>query len=319
VRVERANDVVAREFMMMSGDADGASINRDHQWDVLNSDGTPRYTFLRIMKDRPTLDVTVFGYNQAINATAVPDRLEVPTTFFSNVHVRRAFSFAFDYDSFIDNVTYKSGIQLRGPIAKGITGYNMSTPLFTYNLTKAATELQQTPYWTTGFNITLYYNAGNTERRAGCFLLRQGLQALDEQSGAGPISVRVAGLDWSTYLETLRSNGLPIFFLGWRPDYADPDDYVVPFLRTGGLFASRVGYSNATLDSLIDTAAAELNQTTRDRMYQDLSTRAVMIDVPYLWVYQARSFHVERTWVRGYYFNPMLSGLDFHRLSKTPG
>ena len=52
-------------------------------------------------------------------------------------------------------------------------------------------------------------------------------------------------------------------------------------------------------------------------MYQDLSTRAVVDDVPYLWVYQSRSFHVERTWVRGYYFNPMLSGLDYHLLSKT--
>ena len=79
-----------------------------------------------------------------------------------------------------------------------------------------------------------------------------------------------------------------------------------------------MGYSNLTLDRLIDAAAAELNQTRRDRMYQDLSTRAVVDDVPYLWVYQSRSFHVERAWVRGYYFNPMLSGIDYHLLSKVP-
>ena len=317
VRIEKANDVVTREFMLLSGDADAAAINRDHQFDVMNPDGTPRYTSLRIVKDRPSFDVTVFGYNQAINGSAVPDRLEVPPTFFSDIHVRRAFSDAFDYDGFMDNVTFKSGIQLRGPIAKGIPGYNMSTPLFTYNLTRAATELRQTPYWTTGFNITLYYNAGNTERRQGCLVLRQGLEALHDQEGAGPITVGVRALDWPAYLMTLRAKGLPIFFLGWRADYADPDDYVVPFLRTGGLFAGRVGYSNGTLDRLIDAAAAELNQTRRDRMYQDLSTRAVVDDVPYLWVYQSRSFHVERTWVRGYYFNPMLSGLDYHLLSKA--
>src|SRR5437773_2769721 len=149
VRIEKANDVVTREFMLLSGDADAAAINRDHQFDVMNPDGTPRYTSLRIVKDRPSFDVTVFGYNQAINGSAVPDRLEVPPTFFSDIHVRRAFSDAFDYDGFMDNVTFKSGIQLRGPIAKGIPGYNMSTPLFTYNLTRAATELRQTPYWTT--------------------------------------------------------------------------------------------------------------------------------------------------------------------------
>lgn len=317
IRIEKASDVVTREFMMLSGDADAAMINRDHQFDVMNADGTPRYASLRIVKDRPTFDVTMFGYNQAINASAAPDRLDVPATFFANIHVRKAFSYAFDYNGFVDNVTYKSGIQLRGPIAKGIPGYNMSTPLFTYNLTSAAAELQQTPYWATGFNLTLYYNAGNTERRQGCLLLRQGLQALHDQKGAGPISIQIRSLDWPSYLATFRAKGLPLFFLGWRADYADPDDYVVPFLRTGGLFASRMGYSNATLDRLIDAAAAELNQTKRDRMYQDLSTRAVVDDVPYLWVYQARSFHVERTWVRGFYFNPMLSGLDYQRLSKA--
>jgi peptide/nickel transport system substrate-binding protein len=319
VRVEKVTDIVTREFLLLSGDVDAAAIGWDHQSDVLNSDGTPRYTSVRVVKGSPSLDVTVFGYNQAINSSSVPDPLEVPTTFFSNLHVRKAFGFAFDYDAFMENVTHKSGIQLRGPIAKGVPGYNMSTPLFTFNLTRAAAELQQTSYWSSGFNITLYYNAGNTERRAGCLLLRQGLQALSDQFGAGRISVRVRALDWPSYLGSFRARGLPIFFLGWRPDYADPDDYVLPFLRTGGLFASRIGYSNATLDALIDAAAAELNQTTRDRMYQDLSTRAVVNDVPYLWVYQARSFHVERTWVRGYYFNPMLSGLDYHRLSKVAG
>jgi peptide/nickel transport system substrate-binding protein len=318
VHIEKANDVFTREFMLLSGDADAAAIGRSHQFDVMNLDGTPKYNWLRIVKDSPSFDVTVFGYNQAINASASPDLLEVPVTFFSDIHVRRAFSYAFDYNGFLENVTHGTGIQLRGPIAQGIPGYNTSTPLFTYNLTRATAELQQTTYWTDGFNITLYYNAGNTERREGCLLLKQGLEALDTQAGAGPISVTIAPLDWPSYLGTFRAGGLPIFFLGWRPDYADPDDYVMPFLHSNGLFAGRIGYSNGTLDALIDAAASELNETLRSRMYQDLSTRAVVDDVAYLWVYQSSSFHVERSWVRGYYFNPMLSGLDYYRLSKAP-
>lgn len=319
VHIEKVGDIVTREFMLLAGDADTAAVNRDHQFDVMNPDGTPRYTSLRIVKDRPSFDVTVFGYNQAINASGTPDSLEVPITFFADIHLRRAFSYAFDYQSFLANVTFSTGVQLRGPIAQGIPGYNLSTPLYSFNLTKAAVELQQTPYWASGFNLTLDYNAGNTERRLGCLLLKEGLEALDSVGGAGPIAVTVRALDWPAYLRTLRSGGLPIFFLGWRPNFADPDDYVMPFLRTGGVFAGRIGYSNMTLDGLIDRAAGELNQTKRDRMYQDLTTRAVVDDVPYLWVYQSWSFHVERTWVRGYYFNPMLSGLDYHRLWKATG
>ena len=319
VHIERVGDIVTREFMLLAGDADTAAVNRDHQFDVMNPDGTPRFTSLRIVRDRPTFDVTAFGYNQAVNASGTPDRLEVPASFFADVHVRRAFSYAFDYESFLQNVTFNTGVPLRGPIAQGIPGYNISTPLYSFNLTKAAAELQHTAYWTSGFNLTLYYNAGNKERRHGCLLLKGGLEALHALGGAAPISLTVRALDWPAYLRTLRSGSLPIFFLGWRPDYADPDDYVMPFLRTGGVLAGRIGYGNTSLDSLIDTAAGELNETKRDRMYQDLMTRAVVDDVPYLWVYQTWSFHVERTWVRGYYFNPMLSGLDYHRMWKVTG
>ena len=314
VHIAKANDQSTRELMLLSGDADVSVINRDHQFDVMNTDGTPKYSTLRIVKDKPTFDVLFFGYNQNILGTP-PDPLTVPTTFFSNVHVRKAFSYAFDYNNFIQNVIHGGGIQLRGPIPQGMLGYNGTTPLFTYDLAKAAAELNLTPYKTPGFSLTLYYNAGNTVRGQGCLLLKAGLEALSAR-GIGPISITVRALDWPVYLAALRAKALPIFFLGWAPDYADPDDYVVPFLRTGGTFPGRVGYSNTTLDGLIDAAGRELNQTLRNKMYMDLSTRAVVDDVPYLWIYQATNFHVERAWVSGYYFNPMLSGLDYYTLSK---
>src|SRR5213078_3794492 len=53
VRIEKANDVTAREFLLLSGDADTAVINHDHQFDVMNPDGTPRYPWLRIPSSRP--------------------------------------------------------------------------------------------------------------------------------------------------------------------------------------------------------------------------------------------------------------------------
>ena len=317
IHITKATDATTREFMLWSGDADVATITRDHQSDVMNPDGTPRSTTLRIIKDRPSFDILFLGYNQAINRSASPDPLTIPTLFFADVHVRRAFSYAFDYQGFLQNVTHNTGIPLRGPIAQGIPGYNMSIPLFAYNLSKAATELRQTPYWSSGFNLTLYYNAGNTERAQACRILAQGLEALPSREGSGPIIVTVRGLDWPAYIGAIRTNSLPILFLGWRPDYADPDDYVIPLLRSGATFPSRIGYTNTTIDALIEAAASELNQTLQIKLYQDLSARAVQDDVPYLWVYQARSFHVERTWLRGFYFNPMLAGLDYHTLWKA--
>ena len=322
VNILKINDIATRELMLLAGDADTATINRDHQFDVMNTDGTPRYATLAIVKDKPTFDVLFFGYNQNIRAAGTPDPLQVPTNFFADIHIRKAFSYSFDYNQFIQNVIFGGGEQLRGPIPRGMAGFNSSLPLFSHNAALAQTELQAAmnptvpgqSYWQTGFSITLYYNAGNTVREQGCLLLKQGLEAL---AAPGTISVSVRALDWPVYLATLRAKGLPIFFLGWAPDYADPDDYAFPFLHSRGTFPIRVGYSNATVDAWVSAAASELNPVVREQMYKDLQGPVVTQHVPYLWIYQATNFHVQRSWVQGYYFNPMLSEGYYYSYAKA--
>jgi peptide/nickel transport system substrate-binding protein len=319
IHIAKANDISTRELMLLAGDADVAAIGRDHQFDVMNQDGTPKYSTLRIVKDKATITVDFVGYNQNIRGTP-PDPLLVPRTFFADVHVRKAFSYVFNYQNYIHNVLHDGGAQLRGPIPQPMLGFNSSIPLFTYDLAKAKQELSLTPYCNAGFSLTLYYNAGNTARETGSILLKQGIDALFAAGAGlctGTVSIGTRALDWPVYLATLRAYALPIFFLGWAPDYADPDDYVVPFLHSGGTFPNRIAYSNATLDARIDAAAALLDNVKRDKAYQDLSARAVLDDVPYLWLDQRTSFHVERTWVGGYYFNAMLSGLDYYPCTKS--
>src|SRR2546426_6506671 len=97
VQILPVRDVLSREFMLLAGDVDSAAIDPYHQGDVMNRAGTPRSPTLRIAKDRPAFDVSFFGYNQKINASAAPNLIEVPTTFFADVRVRRAFTYAFDY------------------------------------------------------------------------------------------------------------------------------------------------------------------------------------------------------------------------------
>src|SRR6266705_3663444 len=180
-----------------------------------------------------------------------------------------------------------------------------------------STWLEPRPYWTSGFNLTLYHRVGNAYEEQGCHLLAQGLEALHSREGSpGVILVAVRSLDSAAYNRALHDGGLPLALLSWAPRFADPLDSVVPFLRTGSAYSTWIGYSNVTLDARIDAAASELNETTRLLEFLDLTARAVLDDVPYLWVFQATSFHVERAWVSGYYFNPMLQGLDYYPLSK---
>jgi peptide/nickel transport system substrate-binding protein len=169
-------------------------------------------------------------------------------------------------------------------------------------------------FWQTGFTITLTYNVGNLPREEGARQLAATLTAMNPR-----FVVKVQGLEWAAFLESIRQKHPPFFFLGWAPDYADPDDYVVPFLQTGGTFPNRVGYSNTTLDGLIANQSKDLNPTSRKATLKQIQL-APYYDVPYIWRNQAKSQNVFRTWVQGYYDNPMTfsgTGNYYYDLSKT--
>jgi peptide/nickel transport system substrate-binding protein len=313
VYIIKANDVNTRILMLKAGDADTGYVPIDYENLFLGAD-------FDITKGLPTFDVMFMGMNHNINTTAAAVYgSTVPADFFTDKNVRKAFVHVMNVSKFIANVLKGNAIQPNGPIPKGMFGYNASAPTYEYNLTKAQEYFEAaestTPgvsWWDQGFTIALLYNAGNVYRETACQYMKDALETMNPL-----FHVEVHTLDWPTYLANLRSkpSPMPAFFLGWAPDYADPDDYVNPFLYSNGAFPYYTGYANATIDQLILDAAEELDSDTRQQMYHNL-TNLVYDDAPYIWLYQANNFHVERSWVNGYYFNPMYAGFYFSAFTK---
>ena len=108
---------------------------------------------------------------------------------------------------------------------------------------------------------------------------------------------------------------MPVFFLGWAPDYADADNYVGPFVKSIGTYPSRMGlqgstgeggvvWDHVTVDGWIDDAAQETDPTTREGIYHDILD-AIFEHNAFIWGYQGVEFHVEGGWMNGYVFNAM--------------
>lgn len=315
VYIVKANDVNTRILMLQAGDADSIALPIEYESMFA---GKPEY---RIVKGLPTFDIMFAGFNMNINTTAAATwGSTVPSDFFQDVHVRRAFACLMNYTQFINNVLKGNAIHPNGPIPKGMFGYNASIPEYKQNLTMAEAEFKLAinpatgrSWWDDGFTVAFMYNAGNTVRETACQYMKQALESLNPKFHA-----TVNALDWPTYLANLRKSPspFPMFWLGWAPDYADPADYVTPFLHsTAGVFPYRTGYANPTIDALIDQANSELNATRRYQLYSEISMLCYE-DVPYIWLYQAYNFHIERSWVRGYYFNPMYAGFYYAAFSK---
>ncbi len=285
---------------------------------------------LKVWAGNPTFDVMFLGFNMNpyLNRSG-----EITLTPWADINARKAVSYAFDYDALIDNVLNGFGQQLQGPIPIGMFGHYDDLFMFELDMDLAVTawnlamEDGLDDIWANNsYMLDIYYNEGNTQREAAALLVKQGIEAIiADPASTNPsetLVIDVKSLEWASYLYQVRNKQLPIFWLGWAPDYADPDNYAAPFVKSTGTFPSRVGLAGstgvdgvvwdaATIDDLIDDAAVETNAATRISLYQQVQ-EAIVAHCAFLWGYQSTSFHVERVEMNGYIFNPMHDPYFYH-------
>ena len=317
-----ANDINTRISLLQGGCVDTAY--NPIKYESLFTD-TTKY---EIVKGYLTFDLTFMAFKFNLDsATAISEfgGVAITDTFFQDIQVRKAFSHMFNFSQYLGNVASGNGEQPNGVIPNGMWGYDASIPKYQYDLQLAADDLKNatSPYGDSwfehGFTLPMFYNAGNLGRQTSCEMIRSSLIALSTMPGAGAIDATVNALDWPQYLAQMYNtySYMGFYVIGWGPDYADPDDYTVPMLDPDyGTYPYYTGYSNDTIRDLLRSAAVELNDTVRKDMYSNMSQK-VYEDVPYVWLNQPKSFHLERSWISGYQFNPMYStNILFKTLSK---
>lgn len=147
--------------------------------------------------------------------------------------------------------------------------------------------------------IELWYNDdghyGDTEPTVAVLL-----KAQLERTGVFTVNLRHSA--WATMVDQFSNNELPFFQLGWFPDFADSDNYVTPFMRTG--FQSLgTNYSNTEMDELID---AETSATSgREEIFWDIQNLTAE-EVPTLPLWMTKAVAVREPDVTGVVLDPFL-------------
>ena len=285
-------------------------------------------TNLRVHTGSPQLSIAFFGFNQVINPQPGWPVGDIPNDFFADVNLRQAFIHAFDGDAYIQDVTLNTSARPNGPIPLGLLGYDPTIPFPEYNLDLSAEYLSKAldtrtadpddTYADNGFTIHVYYNAGNEARAAALRMLKGSLESLSGSSIPGSITVNIEARDWPIFLDARDNQYMPFFNIGWGADYPDPDNFANPFLHEGGAFPVMIGLVNHTLSQMIEDAATEANLTLRAEMYSEIGWSCYENGY-YIFLSQPVNFHVERTWVQGYYNLPVFSEepADWFELSKA--
>jgi len=298
-----------RKLALLNGDADLVYVPAT-QFDEMD-DIESQTEDLQVFKNLPSLSIDAFFFNMAIAedssyiGSGALDGEGIPADFFTDEDVRKGACYAFDYETYIHDALNDQGVQRGSPVVEGLYGYDPDTPMYEYDLDKATEHFQAAwggDLWDVGCKFTLLYNAGNLPRKTACELLAEGM------SRVNPLfQVSIQPLAWPTILgKIFGTRDMPMFQIGWLPDYPHADNFIVPFMASYGTFSHFQGYGSAELDAEIQAAFQETDLTQSLAAYAALQQR-YYDDAPGIVLAQPIARRYFTKYIGGFYYNPVES------------
>jgi len=301
-------DWTTRKEALLGGDADLVRVPRTNIGELERIDDINVYQALPEL----TLSTDAFFFNFDIDddseyvGSGALDGSGIPTDFFTDIDVRKGFNYAFDWDVYIEDALMGEAEQRGSPVVEGLPFYNPDASMYGLDMDKAEEHLKAAwdgEVWDKGFRLILLYNAGNLPRETACNILAENLHAINPK-----FDVNVQSTDWGSYLSDMISGSLPMFQVGWIVDYPHPDNNVVTFMASYGVFAGWQSYGYPELDQLIEDAFKELDPTVQRDMYYEIQERYYE-DAPSIMLCQPLGRRYFTKYIEGFYFNPMIWGL----------
>jgi peptide/nickel transport system substrate-binding protein len=286
---------------------------------------------LTLWKGLPSVQQTTIYFTQQINTTGgIPSAMGtgkldgngIPADFFSDVNIRQAFNYCFDWNTYINQVFNGEAIQSYGPIIQGELGYDPNQAHYSFDLTKCADAFKASTIksadgksvWDTGFYVQFIYNIGNDQRKTAGDILAANLQKVNPK-----FHMQVVGEPFALELKNQVAGRLPIFMIGWLEDYHDPQDWVVPYLASGGTYSGSQAFPadlQKQLDQLITQGVQTSDNQARAAIYSQLQNLSYenALDI---FVVQPQVRVYLQNWVKGYYYNPIFSNNEFYYYSMS--
>ncbi len=86
-------------------------------------------------------NITTEGGNPYVGSGQL-DGNGIPADFFNDIHVRKAFNYCFDWDTFISDAMAGEGIQIHDIPVPGMPGYHNDDPIYSYDPAKCEEEFK---------------------------------------------------------------------------------------------------------------------------------------------------------------------------------
>lgn len=285
---------------------------------------------LRLYVGQPEVNRTdvFFNFNIANTGGGNPyigsgklDGNGIPTNFFSDLNIRQAFNYCFDWGTYDNDVFNGEAIQSKSLVVPGMPGYSDSAPTYSFDTAKCTAAFKASTLksadgkslWDTGFRMSAVYNQGNTTRQKVAEILAADINAVNPK-----FIVETVGLPWPAFLAAQRQLALPLFVSGWLEDIHDPHDWYVPYLEATGAYGGRQSMPTAMTDAfkaLIVQGVGLADPAARDKVYEQLN-QLVYNDAPDIILSIPTTHGYEQRWVHGLIRNQIFPDIYFYGISK---
>jgi peptide/nickel transport system substrate-binding protein len=212
-------------------------------------------------------------YNQIPGLSFFGFELNTQRAPFDNVHVRRAVAWAVNRDEIVHSVLHDIGVVSQGPISPSSWAYSSSiAPYNSYNVATAKSELAQANMTSVSFDMLI---------ASGSPLTSQEAQFIQQELQPAGITVNIKQETFAALLSDSAAHNFQAALLGWsgRPD---PDGNMYNWFHTGGGF-NDMQYSNTQVDTLLEDARANSDQSKRASDYQQ-AEQLMLQDSPYVFI-----------------------------------
>lgn len=217
----------------------------------------------------------------------------------SNQKVRQALCYAVDYDNIIEYILNGYGLQMRGPIPKGMWGYSDKILQYKKNIGKAKELLKEAGY-PNGFSIELMFSSYRPTWEQEALIIQSNLAEIG-------INLKLQQYANPVMRDKIDRGDFDLCMGVWSPDFADPYMFMNYWFdsKKFGLSGNRAFYKNEIVDELINKAAVLSDREERGKLYLK-AQQIIMEDAPYIFLYQTESIIPIRKEVKNIIFNPML-------------
>lgn len=221
---------------------------------------------------------------------------------FDDVKFRQALNYAVNKNEIATTALSDLVVPAIGVIPPGFPSYNPDLKGYDYDPEKAKRLLSESRYGADPDSIpriTLSI-AGNFGASVGLDMEVM-LRSWQETLG---VEVEIQQTEWATFLQDVHQRRFQMFALAWSADYPDPQDFLDILFHSES--ANNWGnYNNREVDSLLEKARVEPDQTARSQQY-NLIEQLIVDDAPWvpLWHSTERKVLVKPQ-VKDYFLLPM--------------